>query len=287
MRCLLLHNPSSGDGAPKAEELTNALVRAGYETWYCRKGDKAEFARRLAEEPDLVAVAGGDGTVGSLLGYLPSVRMPVLILPSGTSNNIAQSLGLGLDPIAIIEGLDEADEGRLDVGVAAGPWGQRLFLESVGIGLFAETMSLRVDGNTRDERIGEAREAIAKLLPEAKARKAELDVDGEAIEEAVLLAEVTNIRRAGPALVIAADADPGDGQLDVVWVPSDHREAMIHWLRHQDGPAPVLVRRGRLVKVRSRHPVRIDDSPMGKVKGELAATIGSAALRVLVPRIAR
>lgn len=49
----------------------------------------------VAERPDLVVVAGGDGTVTGLLPVLRGIDVPVGILPLGTWNLLARDLGLG------------------------------------------------------------------------------------------------------------------------------------------------------------------------------------------------
>src|SRR5947209_6476807 len=49
--------------------------------------------RPLLERPIIVA-AGGDGTVGSVIGYVANTGTPLGILPLGTSNDVARSLSI-------------------------------------------------------------------------------------------------------------------------------------------------------------------------------------------------
>jgi diacylglycerol kinase family enzyme len=59
--------------------------------------------------------------------------VPVAVLPTGTANNIARSLGLLKRPFEeLVDGWREARRVRLDVGIASGPWGQRYFVEGLG-----------------------------------------------------------------------------------------------------------------------------------------------------------
>ncbi|MFC7611834.1 diacylglycerol/lipid kinase family protein [Teichococcus aestuarii] len=92
MQALLFHNPSAGQGDHSLRELTAALERAGLSLRVCpSKGEAAASALETA--PDLVIVAGGDGTVGRIATRMPS-RAHLAILPFGTANNLARSLGL-------------------------------------------------------------------------------------------------------------------------------------------------------------------------------------------------
>ena len=54
---------------------------------------------------DAVIVAGGDGTVGKVAKRLAGTDVPLVVLPTGTANNIARSLGIGVDPHAVSSGL--------------------------------------------------------------------------------------------------------------------------------------------------------------------------------------
>ena len=52
-------------------------------------------AARLGEALDLVAVAGGDGTVGEVAEALLGTDVPIAILPTGTANVVAREYGIG------------------------------------------------------------------------------------------------------------------------------------------------------------------------------------------------
>ena len=86
-------------------------------------------------------MAGGDGTVAGVTRRMVGRGVPVAILPSGTANNIARSLGLLKRPFEeLVRGWRDARRVKLDVGIAYGPWGQRYFVEGLGAGLFAELL---------------------------------------------------------------------------------------------------------------------------------------------------
>ena len=61
-----------------------------------KTGSLAELLE--ADLPVLVIAAGGDGTVGTVADCLAGTRHVLGVLPLGTSNNFARSLGIPLDP---------------------------------------------------------------------------------------------------------------------------------------------------------------------------------------------
>src|SRR6185503_11478949 len=117
--------------------LCRLLEEHGHEVRYqCSKEDG--WKRALKKQADLVAVAGGDGTVGRVTRRMVGRGVPVALLPSGTANNIARTLGLLERPFEeLVRGWDSARRAKLDMGVAKGPWGERYFIEGLGAGIFA------------------------------------------------------------------------------------------------------------------------------------------------------
>ena len=107
----------------------------------------------LDKRAGLVVVAGGDGTVARVARRMVGRGVPVAILPAGTANNIARSLGLLKQPFEeLVRGWRDARRVQLDVGIAAGPWGERYFVEGLGAGLFA---GLLVRSEENKEKEGE------------------------------------------------------------------------------------------------------------------------------------
>lgn len=253
MRLLLLHNPKAGSGNHAPDRLTAALERAGYEVLY-RPIRKSGIADALREKPDVVALIGGDGTVGRAICNLRDRTVPVAIFPSGTANNIATSLGITGTAEEVAEGLPHAHTLALDIGKIAGLGRRRRFIESVGFGELPRAMK-EIDkaGTEGREQIVAARHALARRLAKAKPERVELLLDGEEAEIEALFVEVMIMSRVGPQLFLC-DTNPGDGVFDVVWVGEAEREAMVDWLNRDpsEEPAPVQARRAGKVAVRWR-----------------------------------
>ena len=128
MHAVLVHNPTAGSGSHRAEALTSILKEAGYSVTACSTKE-CVYKEALKEQADLVLIAGGDGAVGRVVRCLPHYNTPVAILPLGTANNIARTLGIEGDAERLIECVRRHVTRSLDVGIASGPWGRRRFVE--------------------------------------------------------------------------------------------------------------------------------------------------------------
>src|SRR5213083_1836528 len=139
MRILLVHNPKAGSEEHEGEDLIKGLKKAGHKATYQSSKEKG-IAKALEKKIDLVLVAGGDGTVSKVARRLVAMdsEVPLAVLPLGTANNFARSLGFCLSPKELIEQLNDGKCDTFDVGLARGPWGKRYFFEGAGAGLFAD-----------------------------------------------------------------------------------------------------------------------------------------------------
>jgi diacylglycerol kinase (ATP) len=91
--------------------------------------------KALDKKPDLVVVAGGDGTIRPIASELVGTNIPLAIIPVGTFNNLALSLGLPADPLAACAVVENGMLTRIDVGIADE---NNFFFEAAGVGVDAE-----------------------------------------------------------------------------------------------------------------------------------------------------
>lgn len=288
MRALLVHNPTAGSGRPAGKELLASLDAAGFSTTYCStKDDDLEDA--LDQPADIVIVAGGDGSVAKVARALDDRKTLVAILPFGTANNIARSLGIRGDTGDLIKTLRGAPVHRLDIGLAVGPWGTRHFVESVGWGALAKAVDRDSPNVSKHDRLERGRDAFVKALAKAKPAIFSLSADGEEIDDEFLLVEVLNLGMTGPRMLISPSADPGDQLLDLVYVTEDEREAMLDWLKSPDDqPPPLQARRAKKVRFTWRDgPLHIDDKVFAEpeLKSNIIIEIEPDGLRVCVPPV--
>jgi diacylglycerol kinase family enzyme len=67
----------------------------------------------------VLAVAGGDGTVGRAASYAANSGHSLAILPTGTGNDVARSLGVPLNPEEAVDLVVNAKAGPIDLAVTA------------------------------------------------------------------------------------------------------------------------------------------------------------------------
>jgi len=292
MQTLLVHNKSAGAGHLSPEELTTALEAGGLTVRHCSPQDD-RLDRHLAEASDMVVLAGGDGTVARILAKLPFQKRVVAIVPLGTANNIAQSLGI-LDPAQpgsgneIVTTWRHADRRALDIGRVTGPWGETRFVEAVGIGPLAKTiLQFKTENVSAADSIRLGREAFRHALAHAEPLRSNVVLDGVALSAPLLLVEAMNIQHAGSRLHLAPAAETDDGHFDVVTIAPDHRDGMLAWIdRGCSGEPPLTMTRARVVDIDWRgDPLRIDDfAPDTRVhEGRVSVDFLAERLEILVP----
>lgn len=249
MKALLIHHEGAGDGATSRKALIKAIELAGWKVRdLARKEADAKAIGKV--KADLIVVAGGDGTVAKVLATLPDRSVPVAIIPTGTANNIARSLGIDGDPETIVAGWDIERRRRFDIGNAHCPWGCRPFAEGVGFGLFADSLRLAPDIDGGDK-LRAGRDALRRALREAAPVPLDITLDDRKLPADLLLAEIMNISLTGPRLKLAPQADAGDGRLHVSGLREDGRAAMRRWLggtRRTDPPVTQYSGREALVR---------------------------------------
>ncbi|TXK51551.1 hypothetical protein FVR03_03205 [Pontibacter qinzhouensis] len=232
-RVTLLHNPGAGFEQYTPEELIHELKKKGYDVHYASTKED-DYEQYLHAPGELVIVAGGDGTVQKISKYLVGRDIPIGLLPLGTANNIATTLGIKGQPAEIIASWDLNRKKLFDVGILDGPKGRKYFVEAVGLGIFPKLIQKREkddeEFDSREEELQDALEHQQEILEKASSFKATLQLDEEHLEDDYLLVEIMNIKFTGPNMDLAPKADPGDGWFDVVVVKEHERKKFSAYL---------------------------------------------------------
>ena len=164
----LLVNPQSGSADGLDELLAEAGLRS-IETHVLREGDDAaELARRAPA--GALGIAGGDGSLGAVAQVAIERDLPFVCVPFGTRNHFARDAGLDPDhPVGALAAFDGVER-RIDVGRV----GDRLFLNNVSIGVYAELVHRREHRRRRREALARLR-ALAMTLRRRTPVRAEFD----------------------------------------------------------------------------------------------------------------
>ena len=122
-----------------------------------------------------MGIAGGDGSLADVAGVAVERDLPFVCIPFGTRNHFARDLGLDRDdPIGALDAF-EGVERRIDVGRV----GDRLFLNNVSIGAYAELVHGREHHRRRRNAFAQLR---ALLLLARNPGGEQLTVDGEPVD---------------------------------------------------------------------------------------------------------
>ncbi len=117
MRVLLIHNPKAGDRKHSKKQLIAILTRSGHQALY--QSIKERGWKKVFKKPvDLVVAAGGDGTVQKTAWQIMGSGVPLAILPLGTANNLARTLGFTASVDEIAQSLHCGKRRPFDLGVA-------------------------------------------------------------------------------------------------------------------------------------------------------------------------
>ncbi|HET7119616.1 MAG TPA: diacylglycerol kinase family protein [Solirubrobacterales bacterium] len=279
-----------GGGLP---ELRRALAEAGVSDPLWTEVPKSKRApaaveEALADGAELILAWGGDGMVRRCVNALQDTRVPLAIVPAGTSNLFATNLGIEADIAEAVQIALLGERRRLDVGRFNG----ERFAVMAGAG-FDAAMIKGADG--LKDRLGRAAYVLggaAKL--NAPSFEAKIKVDGtrwyKGPASCILVGNVGDLFG---GIEVFADARPDDGRLDVGVLTSDGPVQLVRAAtRTAVGSAEkspfVRVTQGQAVRVKLDRKVRyeLDGGDRKKVKS-FKVDVEAGAITVCVPRPAR
>lgn len=258
-------------------------------------GHAVQLAEEAAREGrSAVVVAGGDGTVQEAVNGLAradgSLRdVAVGLVPLGTGNDLARSLGVPLDPHEALEPLSGGRLRRVDL-LRARVSGRERVLANIAIGGAAGDIADRVTPELRRRWGGLVYlRAFVAELPALRRYRARLVVDGEELPPSRLMAVVVaNGRWLGHGIPAAPRAEVDDGRLDLVAIRGDVAArvplTVLRVLagRHIDTP-DVVWRQARRVEIRSDAPMPYNGDGQSLGAGPASFRVLPDALRVVVP----
>lgn len=261
---LLLYNPESGRGRiGKNLDRLVAVFRSYDYRLTPREIDFAHTPFDGGETPELIVVAGGDGTVNYVVNRMKQagLNLPLGILPAGTANDFAKALGMSHDPLEAARQIILGEETPIDCGRVNGLY----FVNIFSFGIFTTT-SQRTP-NERKHRIGK----LAYLIEGVKEFRAmhavplKVVADGRSFDLNSLMVLVFNGETAG-GFHLARHSSVRDGLFDVVMVEKRNlitsTLAMGHFLL---GGNPRVVHRLRVqsleIESTLNEPTDVDGQP--------------------------
>lgn len=118
-KALLILNRQARHGRTGSGPALDRLRAAGFELIEEPVGHPTELPqliRRHQGRVDSVIIGGGDGTLTMAVDGLVDVKLPLGVLPLGTANDLARTLGLPTDPVAAADVIAQGHLKQIDLG---------------------------------------------------------------------------------------------------------------------------------------------------------------------------
>ena len=267
MDVTLIYNPKAGSGQD-SRNLIRLITEAGHSV---RHSSVKDDWKELLEKPaDVVAAAGGDGTVRRVALEAAKRCHPFTAIPVGTANNIAKTLGLLGDAGELIESWSTSPRHAhpFDLGEVEGPWGTARFVEGVGSGLIADLIhredEVAEHGKILGREMDRALHLLSELVRDADLKHWKVLADGKDVSGEFYSVEVMNIRFVGPNLPLAPGAFPGDGKFDAVLLRERDRKPLLDYLETR-----MHLAAGKLPKLRTVRATEFEITAPAGVRGHL------------------
>lgn len=301
-----LLNPDAGS-CQDPDEWRQRLTSAGYEVRVPASAAEARTLAAAAAEAgaETVVAAGGDGSVHHAANALlagPTPRPRLGILPLGTANDYARSLGLPRDPREALDLLtDDGPAPAVDVieirhdgpggtaaGGGSGEASKARYCLNVAVGGFGGEVARELDQEEKRHwgSLAYLRSAVQELsqLPRFRTR---IEVDGEERRDTLVNVVVANGRYTGGGVPVAPRGRVDDGRLRLLLVPTlelgELGRLASRLLAGEHGGRGSVLEEVRSVTVVSDPPMhfRADGEPVGS--SPVTMEVRPGALAVIRP----
>ena len=289
-------NPKSGSTGSNStsRRFERYLIQKGFEVrvdFTASLENACELATNAAVDYDcaMVVAAGGDGTIREVVHGLEGSDKPLLIMPCGTENLLANELGFDEKLETIIRTFENGCTRFLDLGRANG----KCFTSIAGFGFDGSVVN-----RVSCQRHGHI-DYLDYFWPlwrtfwDYKFESMKVEIDGEEVFDGRGLVFVGNISRYAVGLQILHNADFSDGLLDVcIYNCASHGHLVKHSvmtvLKQHANCSDVIYRQGKNIVVSSKAggiQTEIDGDPGPALPVQI--DIIPQAVKIMIPENAK
>ena len=192
-------------------------------------GDQATAQARaaVAAGRDIVAAAGGDGTINAVAQALVGSATSLGVVPFGTYNHFARDVHIPLQPAAAVDVLRSAMARPIDVGAV----NDRFFINNASLGLYPELVQLRRETPSHGGRRRMQAAALWNLLRTAPPLPLAVEFGTSLVQGPMWLVFVGNNRYGQDIFRPVGRLRLDLARLDVAVVQAQDRQLLVRMLR--------------------------------------------------------
>ncbi len=180
--CIIMNDSAGRKGADGQAAAVRAFVEARGDRIALREFEDGSELPDLCQQAlddgfQTIIAAGGDGTVGAIAACVSGTDRRMGILPLGTFNYFARSLGIPTEIDAALAVLDGGEVRKVTAGEVNGA----LFLNNASLGVYPEILREREDTYRRwgRSRLAAYWSVLRTVLGFRRSRRLKVTVDGE------------------------------------------------------------------------------------------------------------
>lgn len=296
IRVKLIANPGAGNAAESGKNLklvTGYLKKKGLKVDVALAKPKDEatpIARQAIKDGYKIVIAmGGDGTIEAVMRGMVGSKVRLGILPAGTENNIALSLGISKDLEEACDVIASDKTLKLDMGQVTTRKGRKfVFFEMATVGLSA---AIYPDANkAASGKLSSIKAAAMTLIHHEARPKIFLTMNDESkIEVETMLVMVSNTPVFGKNFMVAPEASLQDGLLDISVYPDFSKAELLGYYAAvmnggYSGDGKVQHYQARKVKIKASPKLDIMADGIILGKGTVTIKVRKGALRIITTK---
>ena len=286
IRAKLIANPGARqvfESAARIEQVRGYLEEDGLKVDVALAHPKKKaipiVRKAIKDGYDVVIAMGGDGTLGAVIRGIGRSKMRLGIIPAGTENDIAASLGIPDDLKQACALIASGHTRKLDVGVINTKKQKDYYFFMVStIGLTASIYP--PVSEVPEGKLAGIKDAVITFLKYKTDPTVFLTLDDESkIEVKTMLVTIANTPVIGIKNLVAPDASLEDGLLDIAVYPGFTKAELINYFlktAHEGAIADERIQRYQARKIKVKTSPKLDVAAEGIIMGK-----GSARIKVL------
>lgn len=285
-KVLLYMSPKSRSGGKNLEFVTKLLADRGHIILNDIEADCPSPSEDILKFPEaeVVIVGGGDGSVNMALNGLIQSKLPLLVIPLGTANNLARSYEIPNDIEACIDLLDDGVITKIDVGLV----NDLPFVNVAGLGLSTEINRRTPSRLKRFLGVFAFILTGLRILRHVNPFRSSITADGKTIKSKSWQISICNGKHYGAGMVIKHDASHEDQALHLLstevdrwWKAFTLFPAFMSGRYKKDQEVTLL--EANEIEIKTRRPLKVDVD--GDIRTETPAKfkVLPGSLELVVP----